>query len=553
LYIYLYICDTNTSSMPRKKAPVRWTCGACVARRGALEHAGGGLEARPAGNITLRATRAVHPELRGGRRGREGQKTGKTAKTAKTAKNAKNEPSPEIAAEMSSAAVLLPLQRQERVRLEFFREDGWWYGTSLATHRSGWFPSAYVDYLPGFKLDCTRCCECYAANPRFSRKLPGVCPASASAAAAAAALEAGVEAGVTKPKRLMRSPRHKTTTVNKAPAFPDADAAAMALAETTQDAILSLRPMSSPLKVQSHYGRMCNHLEILSLSPLLLRLDGFLSPEVCRKLIASAYERGFSKEESGCHGDDGDHDHHHHLDHDRDRDHALLLDEEQQSESSTASSATKTNNVIDNADNKADHAGMAGCNSATESPPSACTDTNTNSRSGAQRTSTACWLRGYDYETADSSSTEPQGLAFENRSAFFATEDKIAALSGFPNYHQEPLQVVRYFPGQQFVPHMDWIDEYTQEEYGGRVITVLIYLQACKEGGATSFPTLGKTVPPMRGTALFWYNCHPTDDVRNNVTVDERLLHAGEPVLSGEKIVAVTWVHPFSATKIRDA
>jgi len=53
------------------------------------------------------------------------------------------------------------------------------------------------------------------------------------------------------------------------------------------------------------------------------------------------------------------------------------------------------------------------------------------------------------------------------------------------------------------------------------------------------------------GTALFWYNCHSTNDA-NQAVVDERLLHAGEQVTSGEKIVAVTWVHPFDATELRE-
>ena len=480
-----------------RKTPVRWTCGGCVARRDAQpapQHAN--REVRPAGDITLRAMRAVHPEPG------------------------------DVDGEAGTGDDILSLRLEERVRLEFFRGDGWWYGTSLATHQAGWFPSAYVDYLPGFKLDCTRCCECFVANPRFPRKLPGICLAADGAAASS-----------TTPATAKPPNYDNHASINKIPTFPTKGAAATALATTTNDAIVSLRPMSSPLKVQSHYGRMCENLEILSLSPLLLRLDGFLSPEVCRKLIASAYERGFSKEESGCHGDGDEHSNHHHQ--------VLLADKGHESKTMASSCPRNHSDHNNISNNSADNS------YPTEAPPSACTDAN--SRNNAQRTSTACWLREYDFETAVSSCAEPQGLAYENRSAFVDTEDKIAALSGMPKHHQEPLQVVRYFPGQQFVPHMDWIDEYTQEEYGGRVITVLIYLQACKEGGSTSFPTLGKTVPPVRGTALFWYNCHPTDDVRNNVTVDERLLHAGEPVLAGEKIVAVTWVHPFSATKIRDS
>ena len=433
-------------------------------------------EVRPAGNITLRAMRAVHPEY---------------------ASSSSKAYSP------SASCSILPLKLQENVRLEFFRDDGWWYGTSLSSGSSGWFAAANVDYLPGFKLGCKRCCECYAENPRFLKKLPAVMGNTLSER------RRSVNSSLPNNTECHNAPR-KITAVGTAagsqliPEFPVEDAAATALATTNRASLVSIHPMTSLIQVQRHYGRLCNKLEILSLSPLLLKLDGFLDGETCRKLIASAYERGFSKEESGCHGD----------------------------EDAQGNLALGDGNSID------------------ELPPSACNDSS--SRSSAHRTSTACWLRGYDYETSASSSTEPQGLNFENRSAFFDTEAKIAALSGFPSHHQEPLQIVRYFPGQHFVPHMDWIDEYTQEEFGGRVITVLIYLQACKEGGATSFPVLEKTVPPVRGTALFWYNCHSTNDARNNISVDERLLHAGEPVIAGEKMVAVTWVHPFTAKKIRD-
>jgi hypothetical protein len=456
----------------------RWACANCVKRR--KYPSSSDSKAHPSGKIALRTIQEVDA----------------------------------VSVGVSDSDGILNLSIGEIVRLEFQRDDGWWYGTSSSSHQTGWFPSTSVDFLPSFKLDVSRCFRCFVSNPRYQKQLPGIATTLQKQSKGEDSETAYLGPFALKGNK---SPKSVTT-----PLFPVQSAHATALVTTTKAAMTSLRPLSSPLKIKSFFSPFCQNLEILSLSPLLLKLEGFLDGPTCRSLISAAYQRGFSAEESGCHGDD--------------------------------EQCSHNLSVITNSDKQATNSieTIGSTNSTGDVTSNATSNASKESRINAERTSTACWLRKYDYETSQTTTEEPQMIAYEDRFAFVNTEKKISDLSDLPISHQEPLQIVRYFPGQRFVPHMDWIDEYTQESYGGRVMTVLIYLQAPKKGGSTSFPKLNKEVPPMMGTALFWYNCHPTSDVKNNVTVDERMSHAGEPVLAGEKIIAVTWVHPFDATELRE-
>lgn len=105
----------------------------------------------------------------------------------------------------------------------------------------------------------------------------------------------------------------------------------------------------------------------------------------------------------------------------------------------------------------------------------------------------------------------------------------------------EPLQGQRYLPGQQFKPHNDWF--YTSESYwpgeaargGQRSWTAMTYLNTVEAGGATHFTALGFQIEPQPGTLLIWNNALP--DGRPN----EATLHAGAPVLAGEKYIITKW------------
>lgn len=113
----------------------------------------------------------------------------------------------------------------------------------------------------------------------------------------------------------------------------------------------------------------------------------------------------------------------------------------------------------------------------------------------------------------------------------------------------ENLQIVRYFPGQEFKPHLDAFDPGTAEgrtelaSYGGRQrdATFLVYLNEGMGGGATRFEKLGLEVKPSAGAALYWKN------VGLDGRVDGRTLHQGLPVTSGVKYAVNLWIRGSKA------
>lgn len=139
------------------------------------------------------------------------------------------------------------------------------------------------------------------------------------------------------------------------------------------------------------------------------------------------------------------------------------------------------------------------------------------------------------------------GMFFErNESALIRRlEQRFARLLNWPAENGENLQVLRYRPGAEYKPHYDYFEpnELTTPgllEHGGqRVGTLLIYLNEPERGGATQFPDVGLDVMPRRGHAVFFSYCRPHPSTRT--------LHAGLPVLAGEKWIATKWLreHAF--------
>lgn len=121
-------------------------------------------------------------------------------------------------------------------------------------------------------------------------------------------------------------------------------------------------------------------------------------------------------------------------------------------------------------------------------------------------------------------------------------EARLAALTNWPADHGEGLQLLRYEKGNEYRPHFDWFDPSQAgparhlERGGQRLATVIMYLHAPEQGGATTFPDAGLRIPVQRGSALFFAN---TDCYR---TPDQRALHAGEPIDAGVKMVATKWL-----------
>jgi prolyl 4-hydroxylase len=119
---------------------------------------------------------------------------------------------------------------------------------------------------------------------------------------------------------------------------------------------------------------------------------------------------------------------------------------------------------------------------------------------------------------------------------------RLANLIRIPVAHLEISTVLHYTPGQEFMPHYDFLDDtwpgYTQQiaNDGQRVFTFLIYLNEDFEGGETDFPLIGLRHKGHTGDALFFWN------VRPDGAVDRNTLHAGLPPATGEKWLFSQWV-----------
>lgn len=111
-------------------------------------------------------------------------------------------------------------------------------------------------------------------------------------------------------------------------------------------------------------------------------------------------------------------------------------------------------------------------------------------------------------------------------------EQRLVTLSAQPRTNMEPLQVVRYHPGQFYRPHYDYFPTgkvgtaEALKRGGQRTVTFFIYLNdlpASERGGGTRFPKLNLTVRPRAGTALFFCNLRPDG------SEDDLTFHGGDP------------------------
>ena len=116
--------------------------------------------------------------------------------------------------------------------------------------------------------------------------------------------------------------------------------------------------------------------------------------------------------------------------------------------------------------------------------------------------------------------------------AVHALNRRLAAISGSAYACGEPLLILRYRPMQHYLNHLDALPGLENQ----RVMTALVYLNEGFEGGHTAFPAAGISYRGNLGDAILFTN------VLENGQADQASLHAGLPVVSGEKYLASRWI-----------
>ena len=128
------------------------------------------------------------------------------------------------------------------------------------------------------------------------------------------------------------------------------------------------------------------------------------------------------------------------------------------------------------------------------------------------------------------------GVFCEENEMITRIEKRFSQIMNIPVENGDGLQVLLYTPGQEYQPHYDFFAEKSRASANNRISTLVMYLNDVEEGGETTFPMLNFSVVPSKGMAVYFeyfYNNHELNDFT---------LHAGTPVIKGEKWVATMWM-----------
>jgi prolyl 4-hydroxylase len=116
--------------------------------------------------------------------------------------------------------------------------------------------------------------------------------------------------------------------------------------------------------------------------------------------------------------------------------------------------------------------------------------------------------------------------------AVHALNRRLGAATGSSAEQGEAIQILRYRPGQQYHPHLDFV----RVSGNDRVLTALVYLNHDYVGGETFFVKTGLKVKGRKGDVLVFRNAAPGGGP------DPMTEHAGLPVTSGTKYIASRWI-----------
>lgn len=140
-------------------------------------------------------------------------------------------------------------------------------------------------------------------------------------------------------------------------------------------------------------------------------------------------------------------------------------------------------------------------------------------------------------EGHESRTSEGTYFLLEENELVAVIDRRLARLIQWPVENGEGLQILHYRPGGEYQPHFDYFDPSVPgatDVGGNRVATIIVYLEVPEEGGATRFTDIGFEVVPQKGCALFFSYGEPSPETLT--------MHAGLPVVRGEKWIATRWV-----------
>lgn len=125
----------------------------------------------------------------------------------------------------------------------------------------------------------------------------------------------------------------------------------------------------------------------------------------------------------------------------------------------------------------------------------------------------------------------------ENETDLITTiEKRVSSIMNIPIEHGEGIQILKYTPGQEYKSHYDFFSSSSKAAKNNRISTLIMYLNDVEEGGETFFPELNFSVTPKKGTAVYFEYFY------NDQAMNERTIHGGAPVITGEKWVATQWM-----------
>lgn len=145
-------------------------------------------------------------------------------------------------------------------------------------------------------------------------------------------------------------------------------------------------------------------------------------------------------------------------------------------------------------------------------------------------------------ETITSYRTADNSWILERNELVKKIETIVQNESGLPIENQEKIHIVKYDIGGEYKTHHDFFHpntdyyESSMGTSGQRVFSFLFYLNDNFTGGETEFPNKDTVVTPQMGRLLIWRN------LNEDGTLDYDSLHAGLPVESGQKNIAIVWV-----------